>query len=308
MKTLFQTSLAGAALAVLSASISPLAMAATPGVVLPFASNYQDTLAHAYGHFAHLEGNDETDQMDWHKLNDRAIKASNGGVVTPLQPSQVRSVQASPAQLDADYAAISRVIGNADTMRTHPREVAVAQAAYDCYMLQQQSEPNASHNLRRCEPTFRYLMSKLDKPVEPAVAAAPAPTMLRYDVVDSHAVYFGWDKSTLDANARAKLDDIKASLQGEENAWKRIALTGHADRSGPVTYNQRLSERRLRAVADYLGVEPVNNAEVDFKAYGETNLPVATNDGVREPRNRVVTLSVVKEKFEESTETNRDPR
>ncbi len=296
-----------------------VSFAAGGGIVAPYSSSYAAMLANAYSNFAHLENNDRTDQIDADELKTRAVAAYNGNNVLPLRPDQVRSVQASPAQLQADYQAINRATMNPENLQQYPRDVAMAQAAYDCYALQQQSEPYASHNLRRCEPTFRYLMSKLDRPMaaaepapQPKMAAAPvvAPVLVRYDVVETQVVYFDWDKATLTEASRSKLNEVKAGMAGEENTWKRIALTAHTDRSGKELYNQGLSERRLRAVREYLQIIPVDTAEVDTRALGENNPPVPTIDGVREPRNRVVEIMVVKEKAEAqmpATEGNPSP-
>lgn len=56
-----------------------------------------------------------------------------------------------------------------------------------------------------------------------------------------------------------------------------IMVVGHTDSRGDAGYNQRLSEQRARAVADYLisrGVEPYR---ISYIGYGET-IPVASND------------------------------
>ena len=70
----------------------------------------------------------------------------------------------------------------------------------------------------------------------------------------------------------------------------KITLTGHADRSGPAGYNQRLSVRRAnaaKAVLVQLGVDAKNITAI---GKGETQPLVPTADGVREPRNRRVEI------------------
>jgi len=69
-------------------------------------------------------------------------------------------------------------------------------------------------------------------------------------------------------------------------------VTGHTDTSGSDKYNQKLSERRAKAVADGLaglGV-PATSLSVDWK--GESAPAVATGDGVKEPLNRRSTVSI----------------
>jgi outer membrane protein OmpA-like peptidoglycan-associated protein len=66
--------------------------------------------------------------------------------------------------------------------------------------------------------------------------------------------------------------------------------TGHADRSGPTNYNQRLSERRAEAVKSALVREGVPGNIIQTSGRGENENLVATADGVREPRNRRVEI------------------
>ena len=69
-----------------------------------------------------------------------------------------------------------------------------------------------------------------------------------------------------------------------------FTLTGHADRSGPVAYNQRLSERRADAVKARLIREGIPAGQIVTIGRGETQPMVPTADGVREPQNRRVEI------------------
>ena len=67
-----------------------------------------------------------------------------------------------------------------------------------------------------------------------------------------------------------------------------VMLAGHADRSGSVTYNVGLSERRNGSVTEYLTARGVPAGRIGSEAFGETQNRVATDDGVRELQNRRV--------------------
>jgi outer membrane protein OmpA-like peptidoglycan-associated protein len=67
-------------------------------------------------------------------------------------------------------------------------------------------------------------------------------------------------------------------------------IAGHADRSGPEAYNQVLSERRARNVAQALGERGIPASTMGVEAYGESQPRVPTDDGVREPQNRRVEI------------------
>lgn len=62
-------------------------------------------------------------------------------------------------------------------------------------------------------------------------------------------VLFGFDKAVLTAQGQVELDKIARAIA----VGSRVSVTGHADWIGNPAYNQLLSERRARTVADYLG-------------------------------------------------------
>ena len=57
----------------------------------------------------------------------------------------------------------------------------------------------------------------------------------------------------------------------------RIEIRGHTDAKGSDSYNQRLSENRAKAVADYLLSKGINEKRIQSKGYGKS-LPIDTND------------------------------
>jgi outer membrane protein OmpA-like peptidoglycan-associated protein len=86
-----------------------------------------------------------------------------------------------------------------------------------------------------------------------------------------------------------------AILQQAANVYKAggvvtVQITGYTDTSGSVPYNQRLSERRAQHVAHLLNQMGVPAQAMAVGGAGENNLAVPTPDGVREPRNRRVTI------------------
>lgn len=284
-----------ALLATTCLTLSPLAMSYADGVAIHNPKTYQAYLADGYSHVADMEDGDATDQIDEKVMSDRAIAVYNGNTVLPLTPDQVRLVRSTREDLAGFRERLMRVIANPNKMAMYPKAVAHAQVAYDCWALHQQTEPNASHNLYRCEANFKRLIEALDTPPEVAAAPTTLPTVVLYDVTSMNEVSFAWNSTTLSAADKATLDEIKAALTNANDPAKHIAVQGFADRSGPADYNQALSEKRAQVVAEYLGVDPADTVHVDLKAYGENNLPVPTADGVREARNRITKVAIVKE-------------
>lgn len=266
----------------------------------PSALTFQRYLVAEYITAAGFEDNDATDLSDARMMRERAVAAQQGNRVWPLLPEDVRLVRSSEADLTTNRNRLMRVLENPTTLQRYPHAAAKAQVAYDCWALHQQAEPNASHNLYPCENSFHSLIEALDPP---AIQTAQAPVVMqdavRYDVVTTESIMFGWDQDTLTPTAKMQLDRVRAALHDEANPVKKLVLQGFADRSGGVAYNQALSERRVRVVANYLGVDPADTLHIDLTAFGETNLPIATADGVREAGNRLTTVAIVKESVPE---------
>ena len=89
-----------------------------------------------------------------------------------------------------------------------------------------------------------------------------------------NGVTFPVDSSAIEPSFRPTLDDVAASLVKYPNSL--IDVYGHTDSTGSDTYNQALSERRARAVADYLTSRGVAASRLRSQGFGETQ-PVASN-------------------------------
>jgi outer membrane protein OmpA-like peptidoglycan-associated protein len=124
----------------------------------------------------------------------------------------------------------------------------------------------------------------------PPPAAAPAPTPVPRRKLVLRGVTFDFDRAALQPAALPVLDEAATQLADAPAA--RVAVVGHTDAIGTDDYNQRLSERRARAVADYLVARGIDVARLDVAGRGE-NEPVADNsnpDG--RAQNRRVELHV----------------
>ncbi|MDC8013822.1 Ig-like domain-containing protein [Tahibacter soli] len=110
-----------------------------------------------------------------------------------------------------------------------------------------------------------------------AVAAAPAEMqVVRNEVKLDGDAFFDFDRSTLRPDAVAALTELIAKANGTKRV-SRIRIVGHTDSVGTDAYNQRLSERRAKAAADYLISQGVSAAEIDTAGDGERN-PAYPND------------------------------
>ena len=135
-----------------------------------------------------------------------------------------------------------------------------------------------------------------EPPPTPAPAAQPAPPRPTpapppvSNLPETFIVFFDWDRSNLTPEAQAIVRRAAAFAESEGAA--RIAATGHADRSGPASYNLGLSERRAQAVKAELIRLGIAENEIFISWKGETENLVPTEDGVREPQNRRVEIVI----------------
>lgn len=90
---------------------------------------------------------------------------------------------------------------------------------------------------------------------------------------------------------RDLLDRVAASLVQYPNSL--VDVYGHTDTVGSTSVNQRLSEQRAQAVANYLISRGVSSSRIRSMGFGETQLKVSTGDNVNEPLNRRVEIKIL---------------
>ncbi|HEU5146512.1 MAG TPA: OmpA family protein [Chryseosolibacter sp.] len=105
-------------------------------------------------------------------------------------------------------------------------------------------------------------------------------------------IFFDFDKSTLKAESFPELNRIVSEMS--KRSTMQIQIAGHADATGTEAYNLKLSERRAKAVVQYLIKKGIADNRISVAFFGEQN-PVAPNttpDGRR--RNRRVEFKILK--------------
>ncbi len=88
-------------------------------------------------------------------------------------------------------------------------------------------------------------------------------------------VYFETDKDIIKAESYPLLDQVAAIFKSHPEI-KKVEISGHTDSQGKDAYNLDLSDRRAKAVRQYLINKGVDGARMDAKGYGETK-PIANN-------------------------------
>jgi outer membrane protein OmpA-like peptidoglycan-associated protein len=105
-------------------------------------------------------------------------------------------------------------------------------------------------------------------------------------------VFFDFDKSNLKEESFSELKRI-VKLMGERQTM-RVEIAGHTDATGPEAYNMALSERRAKAVVQYLVGQGVDKARIEVTFFGETQ-PIESNDTSEgRSKNRRVEFKIIK--------------
>jgi len=121
----------------------------------------------------------------------------------------------------------------------------------------------------------------------PAPAPQPAPPPL-LPIVSTYTIHFGFNKSNIRASEQSTLQQVSDEILKYNPT--QVTVSGYTDTSGPAKYNDMLSQRRAKTVADALTARGINNQVIDKEAYGEHNLAVPTADGVKLEDNRRVVI------------------
>ncbi len=96
----------------------------------------------------------------------------------------------------------------------------------------------------------------------------------RLVVTMSEAILFDLNSTALKSGAKQQLEKMaEVMVRYPEND---ILVTGHTDNTGSEKYNQDLSERRAKAVKNYLVLKGISARRITSMGFGET-MPVASN-------------------------------
>ena len=102
-------------------------------------------------------------------------------------------------------------------------------------------------------------------------APAPAPAEVQQSNISlSNAFLFGFDKSTLRPEAIETLNAVADKLKDPNVQVQSVSIEGNTDFMGSEAYNQKLSERRAKAVEAYLVQQGVPANLISSVGLGES--------------------------------------
>ena len=222
--------------------------------------DYSDVMSSEYEHSEY-----------WH-FAFKAVDSAKGEMVLPdtvesrdLEPDNVEELSAARARLMAALDQTGR--------KKAPWEAAKAQTAFDCWLERAEANDPAD-KIKVCKGEYETAINEVERALTTEAGA--------------YLVFFAWDQADLTPVALAVLDQVQADfVRGRPT---RVKVAGHADRSGSEAYNDQLSERRAKIVAQALMQRGVPQQALEVEWFGERRPRIPTPDGQREPRNRRVEI------------------
>jgi OOP family OmpA-OmpF porin len=291
MKTIVRSALMAGSVAALSACgvIHPEAFdreaMTPPAPASASATPFQRSLHQGYSSF----GNWEYQQADFRDAAYFWRKAKASGAsqnVPPTNPSERKIANTFLTELNPAYSRLTSALAGPDALNAWAIPLSTAQVYYDCWA-EQAEEGHQPDHIAYCKNGFETAMGQIG--AKPA-ATAPAPAAA--SSARPFLIFFDWDKSNINDSARPTLNEITNTIKSNPNANVRIG--GHADKSGTDRYNDALSRRRADTVLNALQQQGLQRNRATVESFGESRPLVDTADGVREPQNRRVEVTITR--------------
>ncbi|OKH89590.1 OmpA family protein [Thalassospira sp. TSL5-1] len=232
--------------------------------------------------YAEREADEWYDFFDADFFARKAAKVAQNETILPEDPANWRFDDQEIAQ---KRAVREELIGLLDggAREAMPDVAATAQARYDCW-IEESEEGWQTDLITKCWKEYEDAIAKLKAPKVAATETQPMAAAPRL-----FTIFFDFDKSEITPVAKRVLD---AAAEQWAASPGMVTVVGHTDSSGPASYNQKLSQRRADTAASALEARGIKADGLEEKAVGESDLLIPTPDGVREPRNRRVTISI----------------
>lgn len=136
-----------------------------------------------------------------------------------------------------------------------------------------------------------YYMDRQEEELRKELRSAGVSVERRGDTIAlnmQNDILFGVGSSQLESRAQEVLRAVAIVLKKYDDT--KVNVHGFTDTSGARARNEELSQQRAAAVADTLAKNGVQKGRLSIRGMGETNLKVATADGINEARNRRVEI------------------
>ncbi|MCE2994710.1 MAG: OmpA family protein [Cyclobacteriaceae bacterium] len=111
-------------------------------------------------------------------------------------------------------------------------------------------------------------------------------------VIPLNNIFFEFDKSVLTSESYPELNRIVTLMN--ERKTMTVEIAGHTDQVGAEDYNLKLSERRAKAVSQYLIDKGVSKDRISSAFFGESKPVDTSNTKAGHAKNRRVEFKIIK--------------
>jgi outer membrane protein OmpA-like peptidoglycan-associated protein len=213
-------------------------------------------------------------------------------VVDATETAQRESSAASAASLRADQAALRAEVAAGGRQKAEEQKQQAdldrAQAMTSAQQAAQQAkqaQDQMSQMRREREQELNQMQEALNRVVE----THRTPTGMLIVLPDS-TFRFGFDSADLSAKNRELLSRVAGILLVSKGYG--LSIFGYTDDVGSEEYNQQLSERRAKAVEDYLIQAGIDPSIIRVKGYGKMSPHIAGTTVSARGQNRRVEIAL----------------
>jgi len=261
-------------------------------------TSFPDHLARAYQKLSLSEAREMHDWVDAARFGRKALAALERDAVAPEKVGDWWIRKTDRGRLIQERLRLVSLL-EPEVLRQSPAAAARAQAGFDCWVEQQEENWQQDH-IRACREQYFTAVARLERQLGLIQADPQSPKVTpvvqtgipfpRQRVDRQVVLSFDFDSASIPATGLLKIGEIVDMY--EQGAPVTIVVSGHADRAGPEPYNERLSRQRAESVRKKLIEAGVPVQLITATSHGERRPLVETENGVREPLNRRVEITL----------------
>jgi outer membrane protein OmpA-like peptidoglycan-associated protein len=184
------------------------------------------------------------------------------------EQARLEAEQASQ-QAAQDRAAAQQQLQQSEQARQAAlaQQQTLAQQAEQARLQAQQSDQARAQAVQQAEEQRQRLLKQLNQVLQTRDSA-------RGLIVSMSDVLFDFNQATLKPGAKLRLAKVSGIILAYPDL--KLEIDGFTDNKGTPQYNMTLSDKRAKAVRDFLVAQGVGTDAVTTKGFGESN-PVASN-------------------------------
>jgi outer membrane protein OmpA-like peptidoglycan-associated protein len=171
------------------------------------------------------------------------------------------------AEKAAQQAAQDRAAAQQQLQQSEQARQAAAQQAEQARLQALQADQARAQAIQQAEEQRQRLLKQLNQVLQTRDSA-------RGLIVSMSDVLFDFNRATLKPGAQLRLAKVSGIIMAYPDL--KLEIDGFTDNKGTPEYNMTLSDKRAKAVRDFLVSQGVSTDAVTTKGFGESN-PVATN-------------------------------